>query len=405
MQVRLLRISGVLCVAGFGLVLVGLVSPSLIIRILVIIVGILILLPVSLLFWLWLQSGSKIGSIQAPMKTWVVRDDGSHNAFTDMVFWNESFWLVFISSPSHFASDQSRVVLLRSRDGRDWQTAHEFGGDGQDIRDPKLGIIAQQLAVFALLNKSFDAAPYASVTSLSKNGLDWTPFRLTIQEGWLIGRPITKDGTSWYAPAHRLDTGSAALLSSTDGLDWRVHSRLFDGNIERADETAMQLLKDGRLLAITRLEAGSSILGSDLAATLVSISEPPFTEWRILARNRTTRLDGPVMFMANDQIYAVGRRQVEGQGSFWLKSGSVFSKKRTSIFHVEEKTGELVYLADLPSSGDTSYAGVVARDGKILICYYTNEPTVDYPWLLGMLLPTRIQIVELEIEKINEFKG
>lgn len=404
MQVRLLRISAVLFVAGFGLLLVGLVSPGLIIRILAMVVGILLLLPVSLLSWLWLQSGPKIGSSQSSMKTWVVRDDGNHNAFTDMVFWNDYFWLVFISSPSHFASDQSRVVLLRSRDGCDWQTAHEFDGDGQDIRDPKLGIIAQQLAVFALLNKSFDAAPYASVTSLSLNGLDWTPFQ-TIQAGWLIGRPITQDGTSWYAPAHRLDTGSAALLSSTDGLDWRVHSHLFDGNIERADETAMQLLKDGRLLAITRLEAGSSILGSDLAATLVSISEPPFTEWRILVRDRTTRLDGPVMFLANNHIYAVGRRQVEVQGSFWLKSGSVFSKKRTSIFQVEEKTGELVCLTDLPSSGDTSYAGVVAREGKILICYYTNDPTVDYPWLLGMLLPTRIQIVELEIEKINEIKG
>jgi hypothetical protein len=405
MKVRLLRISGLLCVAGFGLVLVGLVSPGITIKVLAIIVGVLLLLPVSLLFWLWLQSGPKIGSSQALMQSWVVRDDGSHNAFTDMVFWNDYFWLVFISSPSHFASDRSRVVLLRSRDARDWQTAHEFDGSGQDIRDPKLGIIGQQLAVFALLNKSFDAAPYASVTALSENGQDWTPFQSNIPAGWLIGRPVTQDGTSWYAPAHRLDTGSAALLSSTNGLDWRVHSRLFDGNFERADETAMQLLKDGRLLAITRLEAGSSILGSDSAATLVSISEPPFSEWRILARSHSTRLDGPVMFTADDKIYAVGRRQVEGQRGFWLKSGSVFSKKRTSIFHVEDKSGELVYLADLPSSGDTSYAGVVARDGKILICYYTNEPTMDYPWLLGMLLPTRIQMVELEIEKIKEIKG
>lgn len=329
------------------------------------------------------------------MKTWVVTDDGKHNAFTDLLFWRGSFWLVYVSSPSHFKSKKSRLVLLRSSDARNWQEFKRFDGDGEDIRDPKLAILQGQMFLYALLNKQFDPEPYKTIVAHGNDGENWTSFESTTPDGWLMGRPITSNESVWYAPAHRIDLGTAVLLQSTDGVNWSIHSTIFEGKEERADETAIQFLQDGRIIAATRLEAGSSLFGSSQAGTLLSIAASPFTAWTQITKSRVTRLDGPTLFRVEDQVYAVGRSQPKVSAPF-QGLGSAISQKKTALFLVKENAAGLIHLTDLPSCGDTSYAGVAIADGKVFISYYTNDPRKDYPWLLGMLLPTRIQITEIE---------
>ncbi len=329
------------------------------------------------------------------MKTWVVTDDGKHNAFTDLLFWHDSFWLIYVSSPSHFASKKSRLVLLRSSDAQTWHEVQKFDGNGEDIRDPKLAVIQGQMFLYALLNQKFDPEPYKTIAAHSPDGLSWSPFREVAPSGWLMGRPVTSDNQIWYAPAHRLDHGTAVLLKSTDGVNWSIQSQIFDGREERADETAIQFLQDGRLIAVTRLEAGSSLFGSPQAGTLISVAASPFTAWTQITKSRVTRLDGPTLFRVGDQVYAVGRSQPKVSAPF-QGLGSAFSQKKTALFLVQENAAGLIHLTDLPSCGDTSYAGVAIADGKVFISYYTNDPRKDYPWLWGMLLPTRIQITQID---------
>ncbi len=313
-----------------------------------------------------------------------------------------------------------------------WQEIRRFVGAGEDIRDPKLGIINDRLYVFALLNKRFDPEPYKTIVTHSDDGVTWTGFEDVAPAGWLLGRPVTTDGISWYAPAHRIDIGTAVLLCSTDGVNWSICSTVFEGKLERADETAIHFLKNGSLVAVTRLEAGSSLFGSEQAATLISISEPPFTHWTEVTRSRLTRLDSPVLFSlalrgtqdnGNDapgELYAVGRRQTRVRAPF-EKQGSAFGRKRTALFRVnlpllnhdllghvtadiDPGFSGLVHLVDLPSSGDTAYAGVVVRDKKVIISYYTNDPQTDYPWVFGMLCPTRIQITVFDVENLKKLE-
>ena len=405
---------GLAILSGFGCLMFGLLTPILYLKIVGVMLGAVILLPgLLVVFWLFQVSRklfSEPGPTSLQMETWVVADDGQHNAFTDMLFWHGQYWLVYVSSPSHFASNKSRLVLSRSSDAHHWQEVRKFDGAGQDIRDPKLGIVNDQLFLYALLNQKFDPEPYKTIVTSSPNGLDWAAIQAITPDGWLLGRPATLDGTTWYAPAHRTDEGSAVLLRSVDGVNWVIHSTIYTGNVERADETALHFLKKGGFLAVTRLEAGSSVFGSEQAVTLISIALPPYTTWVETARSPITRLDGPVLFSVHDRIYAVGRRQpyyfsqLHPETSsglarrfglvpeMWRKQGSVFEQKRTALFLVDKNGSGLTYLADLPSSGDTSYAGVVVKDEKVFISYYSNEPSKDYPWILGMLLPTRIQI-------------
>ena len=403
---------GLALILGLGFLTFGLLTPAWYVKVSAVILGAATLLPGLLIVtWLFRANFLPEPELELPakklkMETWVVVDDGAHNAFTDMLFWRGYFWLVFISSPSHFASEKSRMVLSRSCDARNWQVVRKFDGAGQDIRDPKLGIIRDQLFLYALLNQSFDPVPYKTIAAHSQNGLDWSKFEAVTPDGWLLGRPVGLDGTTWYAPAHRTDVGSAVLLRSTDGVNWLIHSEIFAGKAERADETALMLLNNGSLLAVTRFESGSSIFGSDQAATLISTAAAPFTTWLESARSSVTRLDGPVLFKAKDQVFAVGRRQPNSialqsnSSGRWTKQGSAFSRKRTALFHVDKIGSGLTHLADLPSSGDTAYAGVVVKDERVFISYYTNDPRKDYPWILGMLLPSRIQITMFDLTSL-----
>lgn len=333
------------------------------------------------------------------MDVWTVVDDGRHNAFTDLLYWRDRFWLAYVSSPSHFASKRSRIVILNSTDAKTWKRVAQLSGRGEDIRDPKLAIINDHLTLYALLNKRFDPEPYKTIMSHSNDGMSWSSFQDLTPEGWLIGRPVTCDQETWFAPAHRIDRGTASLFCSRDGVYWEMRGTIHTG--DGADETAVQFSPDGQMLAVSRLEAGGGIFGHPEAGTEISRASAPYRSWTSLGRSRITRLDGPALVQHNAQVYAIGRRQLEVAGPLrW--QGSALGRKRCAIFHVEQHTGELIHLTDLPSAGDTSYPGAVVMGGRMFISYYTNAIRRDPPWIIGMLLPTSIQMAAVELKELEE---
>jgi hypothetical protein len=54
-------------------------------------------------------------------------------------------------------------------------------------------------------------------------------------------------------------------------------------------------------------------------------------------------------------------------------------------------------VGDLPSCGDTSYAGVILKDDFAYIAYYTNDINRDMIWLIGMMEPSEIRMVKVAL--------
>ncbi|MCX7855656.1 MAG: hypothetical protein N2556_06740, partial [Anaerolineae bacterium] len=71
----------------------------------------------------------------------------------------------------------------------------------------------------------------------------------------------------------------------------------------------------------------------------------------------------------------------------------------TALFRVDED--RLTWLSDLPSAGDTSYAGVVILGDFLYISYYTNDIRRDVPWLMGMVLPSDIRIARVPLAALE----
>jgi hypothetical protein len=363
---------------------------------LAIVLGVLILLLALLVGYWYLRTNRAEVSSTLLGETWVAVDDGAHNSNTDLIYWNDAFHLIYASSPFHFASEDSRLHILRSADGRDWEETAEFDAAGEDIRDPKFAPIGDRLFLYALKNTDFTAEPYQTVYSVSEDGVDWSAFQELEPKGWLFWRPKTQDGSTWYVPAYWHEHGRAALLRSTDGENWTIQSEIHEG--DRGDEPAVEFLPDERLLATVRLEMSDSWTGHPEGSTLIATSEPPYETWTANTKSQVARLDGPALFTYNNRMYAVGRYQPSVAGPFGWQ-GSIFSRKRTALYLVEEDG--LVYLSDLPSSGDTSYAGVVLRDDNLYVSYYTNDVQRDPPWILGMVSPSAIRMARINLPSLE----
>ena len=322
-----------------------------------------------------------------------VVDDGLHNAFTDLVTWQGKLWLAYRAAPNHFGSKNSRIVLLRSEDAHTWQKAAQFTGQGEDIRDPKLAVIAGHLVLFALRNHSLDPKPYQTVFSCSDDGQVWEAFSPAAPGGWLLGKPKSAADGNWYAPGHNINQSAVRLFRMSENFYWQMHAIITQR--QGADETAIEFQQDGGLLAVTRMEAGGGLFGSLQAGTMLLCAKPPYQSWETGNTCHLTRLDGPCLFTDEGQILAVGRYQPQVSGLFG-KSGSVLARKRTALFRISQSS--LDWLADLPSAGDTSYAGAAEWDGKVFISYYTSPPEKDTLWIAGMLAPASIRITTLEGE-------
>jgi hypothetical protein len=331
-----------------------------------------------------------------PLQTATVVDDGLHNAFTDLLYWRKAFWLIYVASPGHFASPKSRLVLLRSADAVQWTEVTRFSGNGKDIRDPKLAVIGDKLFLFALLNASFDPQPYATVFAKSADGISWSPFVEIQPTDWLLGRPKSPNGVTWFVSAHWREFNRVALLKSADGEHWNLHSIVAER--PGLDETALEFLPDGRLLVAIRYEAGGGLLGSPQAGTLLVTSELPYDRWSEPVLSQVTRLDSPNLVPYNGNLLGVGRFQPIVKSPFG-QPGSILSRKRTALFRVNEQ--KLTHLTDLPSRGDTAYAGVVVHGEYLYISYYTNAPRADPPWIVGMFRPTQVQITKIPLSALE----
>lgn len=321
--------------------------------------------------------------------------DGMHNSNTDMTFWKGHFYLAHARSKYHMGNEGSSLRVLRSADAKSWTMIHEVRSPGEDVRDPKIVVMNGRLVLYVLVNRGFEPEPHGTAVTMTADGKSWTALEPVTPEGWLLWRPKTRDGRTWYVTAYWKDHGKSILLASRDGVRWDTVSTIHEG--DRNDETAMEFLPDGRIIATARLEGTRSWhQGAMDASTLIAVAAPPYTRWMTTV-SRVTRLDGPVLFGHAGRVFAAGRYDPENYDR-WYGMSSLLGRKRTALYEV--MPGKLVKLSDLPSAGDTSYPGAVLRDGTLYLCYYTNDVKRDYSWLLGLVMPSDIMLARIDMASL-----
>ena len=293
-------------------------------------------------------------------------NDGNHNAFTDMCRFGDRLYLTFRSCPDgHMLFNTSRIVVLASDDGTDWNQVHAFSVANRDVRDPHFLVFKDKLFVYTGAwwvtpgnAEDRDVNDHLGFCAWTEDGEVWQgPRMLDGTHGHYIWRAAALDGTA-YLNGRRIrnfdvlprrdeppEWMESWLLHSADGFAWTPLSLIQPAH---GDETALLFENDGDLLAVARAGGRPAQLCR---------SRHPFTDWACTDLNR--HIGGPLLARWGKQILIGGRKNT-GDGPV------------TALYELVGT--ELQEIAVLPSGGDNSYPGFgELGPDRALLSYYSSH--------------------------------
>ncbi len=329
-----------------------------------------------------------------------------HNENTDMIAWNGALWLVHRSAISQQLGPNSALHVYQSLDNgvSFQQTAMLPAPADRDIRDPCFYIVGGQLYLKALtrVTPPVDASSRdtdvdtVAIAMTSSDGVNWSAQQEIGPHEWSFWR-IKESGGVYYSAAYEDGDLRVVLFSSTDGLHWTAGPVVYGVSADTPLETELTFMPNGKLLALVRTDGTDAELLGDQGRlrTQICWSDPPYSSFSCPAEFVGQRLDGPVSFFWHGRLFVVARKHLQGTG-----------KKRTSLFEITGNLdgGPLAIgeWGQLPSAGDTSYAGVVPLDDThVLLSWYSGDLLADPPWVLGMFDLTSIWLGSVDMSTLQ----
>jgi hypothetical protein len=328
-----------------------------------------------------------------------------HNENTDLTTYDGATYLVHRTALSQILGPNSSLLVSRSDDrGKTWrQLAVIPAIEGRDLRDPSFYRIGDKLAVKALTrlqvaslrDRDVDTIAVGSVSP--DGGKTWSPLVPIGPPTWSFWRIRDDAHGVHYTAAYEDGDKSVVLFSSTDGTHWAAGAQIYGRAEDTPLETELVFMPSGKLLALVRLDGDDAeLLGNaGRLRTKVCWAAPPFASWDCSRELRGVRLDGPVAFFHGERLFVVARKHfIEPE-----------NRKRTSLYELvgDFDGGDLAIVerGELPSAGDTSYAGVAAIDrDRFLLTWYSSRVSADQPWILGILGPTNIWQATLDLSRL-----
>ncbi|MFB2118219.1 sialidase family protein [Parapedobacter sp. 2B3] len=317
---------------------------------------------------LLLLVSAKPGLCQQPPDVVVTKiwDDGQHNAFTDLIRFKGKFYCSFREGASHVprgAGTDGKVRIIRSADGKNWESVAVLAKEGVDLRDPKLSVTPSGQLMVMMGGSIYEGSQlkgFAPRVSFSdKTGMHFSPPEDVVFEDG------SKASGSWiwrvtwhHGVGYGIDYGVGAgesnaasalwLVSTTDGKQFKRVSTLdLDGS---PNEATIRFHKDGTMHVLIRREAGDR-------KAVMATSRAPFTSWAY--EKLAHPLGGPNFLFDRKQRLVVGGRLHEPEAY-------------TAILTGDTATG-LEEAVHLPSKGDNSYPGMAIHKNKLWFSYYSSH--------------------------------
>ncbi len=199
--------------------------------------------------------------------------------------------------------------------------------------------------------------------------------------GWSFWR-IRQVGGVYYTAAYQDGDLSVVLYSSTDGKTWTAGAPIYTISADTPLETELVFFPSGRLLALVRTDGNDQELLGDTGRlrTQACWADAPYAAFRCAGAIDRQRLDGPLAFFWQSRLFVVARKHLQPS-----------DRKRTSLFELSgDFNTDVIPIAnewgELPSAGDTAYAGAQpVDDHRVVVSWYSSDVVDDENWAIGML--------------------
>jgi hypothetical protein len=289
-------------------------------------------------------------------------DQAPHNAFTDLVRWNEQFYCAFREGRGHVSSD-GRIRVLCSKDAEAWSSTGLIALDGFDLRDAHLSITPDNrlmlLGGAAPRPKDGQSAPTGSFVAFSRNGSDWTQPQIVSEPGRWLWCVTWQKGTA-YGVSYPAPQGSSpaplALLASSDGIAYRpLVPKLYGAG--RPGEVTLRFDNAGTCYALIRRDK----LGDQPYSAILGISRGDYTQWQWHDLGAEFNAFG-------------GPNLLQLPNGYWIAAGRMHQDgAHTALCHLDMTEHTMTKLLKFPSGGDTSYPGLVWHNNLLHMSYYSTH--------------------------------
>lgn len=311
-----------------------------------------VILPVVLLFAV---SAPLSGAEPEPVLVEARRiwDQAPHNAFTDLIRFQDRWYCVFREGHAHVSPDGALRVIT-SKDGNEWKSAALITSEKADLRDAKITVTPDGRLMLTGAGAMHDASAdfkHQSMAWFSKDGVHWSaPYEIGDRDNWLW-RVTWHDGVAYGFGYGTNQKPGLRFFKSPDGRNFETLIRDVDVPGTYPNETSIVFGPDEAAYCLVRQDGkpNSGFIGTAL---------PPYTDWTW--KPIGVRIGGPHMIRLPDGRFVAVVRLYDG-------------KVRTSVCWLDPEEATLKEALTLPSGGDTSYAGLVDHDGLLWISYYSSH--------------------------------
>jgi hypothetical protein len=281
------------------------------------------------------------------VKIW---DQAPHNAFTDLVRFQNRWFCVFREGKDHVSPDGALRVIT-SADGVKWESATRISSKTGDLRDPKITVTPDGRLMLSGAEAIRDGSAYhyQSLAWFSQDGRNWSERHPIGDPDFWLWRVTWHKGTAYGIGYGCGKDQSIRLYTSKDGKQFdTLVERLFD--VGYPNETAIVFAGDTAYCLLRRDGKPSS--------GLLGVSQPPYKKWEW--KDLGVQIGGPSLI-----------RLSNGK---WLAAVRLYDRRiRTSLCWVDPQAGKLTEFLELPSGGDTSYAGLVEYQDQLWVSYYSSH--------------------------------
>lgn len=291
------------------------------------------------------QPGPRLVDVR---KIW---DRAPHNAFTDLIRFQDQWFCVFREGQDHVSPDGALRVIT-SKDGERWESAALVTSTTADLRDAKITVTPDGRLM--LCGGAALHAPrghtHESMVWYSPDGTSWDAGAVVARPNDWLWRVTWHKGTAYGIGYDCGDKKDICLYKSSDGKSFDV---LREGLFREGypNETSLVFLPDETCLCLMRRDdaPGTGLLGT---------ARPPYTDWTW--KDLGKRIGGPHMLRLPDGRFVAAVRLYE-------------PVVRTGLCWLDPEKGTLDEFLTLPSGGDTSYPGLVIHDGLLWVSYYSSH--------------------------------
>jgi hypothetical protein len=320
---------------------------------------------IGLISIMLIVSPAAVASAAVPLKAELldvkkIWDQGPHNAFTDLVRWNEQFYCAFREGRGHVSTD-GKIRVLHSTDADTWTSTGLIALEGYDLRDAHLSITPDNrlmlLGGIALREKDNQSAPTGSFVAFSKDGTDWTRPQIVSEPGrWLWCVTWHKGKAYGVSYSAGKGTPNLELLTSPDGIRYEsLVPKLYDAG--RPGEVTLRFDEADICYALVRRDR----LGDHPYTAILGTSRGDYTQWQWHDLGPEFNAFG-------------GPNLIQLPTGHWLAAGRMHQDgAHTALCYLDMAEHNMTRLLKLPSGGDTSYPGLVWHNNLLYLSYYASH--------------------------------